>query len=69
MFAIIGLAFLFVFSYLPMFGIIIAFKEYKVSSGVSGIFTSEFVGLKYFIEFLRITVLGNWSAIHWSSAR
>ena len=36
MFAIIGLAFLFVFSYLPMFGIIIAFKEYKVSSGVSG---------------------------------
>ena len=51
MFAIIGLAFLFVFSYLPMFGIIIAFKEYKVSSGVSGIFTSEFVGLKYFIEF------------------
>lgn len=51
MFAFIGLAFLVVFSYLPMFGIIIAFKEYKINSGVSGIFTSKFVGLKYFIEF------------------
>jgi len=51
MFAFIGLAFLFVFSYLPMFGIVIAFKEYKINSGVSGIFTSKFVGLKYFIEF------------------
>jgi len=51
MFAFIGLAFLIVFSYLPMFGIIIAFKEYKISSGVSGIFSSKFVGLKYFVEF------------------
>ena len=48
------------FSYLPMFGIIIAFKEYKVSSGVSGILQVN-SSAKYFIEFLRITVLGNWS--------
>ena len=51
MFALIGLAFQMVFSYLPMFGIIIAFKEYKINTGISGFFTSKFVGFKYFIEF------------------
>lgn len=34
-----------------MFGIILAFKSYKLTSGVGGIFTSEWVGLKYFKEF------------------
>jgi putative aldouronate transport system permease protein len=35
-----------------MFGIIIAFKNYKITAGVSGILTSDFVGLKYFKEFV-----------------
>ncbi|WP_019636727.1 ABC transporter permease [Paenibacillus fonticola] len=48
-----GLAFLLVFSYAPMFGILIAFKNYKISSGISGIFTSEWVGLRYFRELVR----------------
>jgi putative aldouronate transport system permease protein len=51
MFVLIGMAYLLVFNYLPMFGIIIAFKEYKISTGILGMFTSPFVGLKHFIEF------------------
>jgi putative aldouronate transport system permease protein len=34
-----------------MFGILMAFKKYSISMGVKGIFTSEWVGLKHFIEF------------------
>ncbi len=47
----LGLLFLFVFNYLPMFGILMAFKEYKITSGISGIFTSDWAGLTYFKEF------------------
>ncbi len=47
----IGLLFLLVFSYTPMFGILMAFKNYSITSGIKGIFTSEWVGFKYFIEF------------------
>lgn len=38
-----------IFDYIPMFGILIAFKDYNVFQGV---FASEWVGLKYFQEFL-----------------
>lgn len=47
----LGLLFLLVFSFTPMFGIIIAFKDYQITSGISGIFTSEWAGLRYFKEF------------------
>ena len=43
--------YLLIFSVIPMFGIILAFKSYKLTSGVGGIFTSDWVGLKYFVEF------------------
>lgn len=43
--ALPGLALIFVFSYLPMFGIIIAFKNYRPSRGVFG---SPWVGMKNF---------------------
>jgi putative aldouronate transport system permease protein len=46
----LGLAFLLVFCYAPMFGILMAFKEYRISTGISGIFTSEWAGLRYFRE-------------------
>ncbi|MDB5081352.1 MAG: Sugar transporter permease [Chloroflexi bacterium] len=46
--ALPGLLLLFVFSYLPMFGIIIAFKDYRAAQGL---FDSAWVGLKNF-EFL-----------------
>ena len=50
-FALAGVAYLIIFSIIPMFGIILAFKSYKITAGISGIFTSEWVGLKYFKEF------------------
>ncbi|GHU65782.1 sugar ABC transporter permease [Clostridia bacterium] len=51
LFALIGIAYLVVFSYIPMFGIIMAFKNYKISSGIGGLITSPWVGFKYFAEF------------------
>lgn len=47
-----GLLWYLIFRYLPMFGIIIAFKDYKPFWGLEGIFTSQWVGLKYFTKFL-----------------
>lgn len=49
---LVGLLYLIIFSYIPMVGIIISFKEYKLSSGVMGFFTSNWVGLKWFEEFV-----------------
>ncbi|NLO82098.1 MAG: sugar ABC transporter permease [Clostridiales bacterium] len=48
-----GMLFLFIFSYIPMVGIIIAFKDYKLATGFTGFFTSQWVGFKYFIEFFN----------------
>ncbi|MCI5509402.1 MAG: ABC transporter permease [Oliverpabstia sp.] len=42
----------FVFAYIPMGGIIIAFKDYSIRRGILG---SEWVGLKYFKQFLTST--------------
>ncbi|PYI56646.1 ABC transporter permease [Paenibacillus flagellatus] len=39
-----------VFKYVPMFGVLIAFKEYNV---VQGLFGSPWVGLKYFRQFFE----------------
>jgi putative aldouronate transport system permease protein len=49
--ALPGLLLVFVFAYLPMFGVILAFKDYRA---VKGIFDSEWVGFKNF-EFLFST--------------
>lgn len=51
LFAWMGLAFMLVFNYIPMTGIIIAFKNYKLTDGLMGFLTSEWVGMKWFIEF------------------
>lgn len=42
----------FVFAYIPMGGIVIAFKDYSIRKGILG---SDWVGLKYFIQFLTST--------------
>ena len=41
LFVWIGLLFLLGFSYTPMFGILMAFKDYSIVTGIRGIFTSE----------------------------
>ena len=51
-FALAGIIYLVIFSYLPMVGISIAFRSYKLTSGLAGVFTSKWVGLKYFEEFV-----------------
>ena len=43
-----GLILVFIFNYIPIYGIIIAFQEYNP---VKGFFGSEWVGLKYFRMF------------------
>jgi putative aldouronate transport system permease protein len=43
-----GLLVLFIFSYVPMYGILIAFKNYRVNLGVWG---SPWVGLQWFKQF------------------
>lgn len=49
--ALAGLIFIFLISYASLFGLQIAFRDYKVFQGVQGIFTAEWVGLKHFKEF------------------
>lgn len=50
LFVLIGVLWLFVFSYVPMVGLIISFKKYDIIDGFSGMFTSQWIGFKYFIE-------------------
>ena len=42
-----GLVFLIIFAYMPMFGLVSAFQEYRLTEGF---FNSEFVGFKHFIH-------------------
>ena len=50
-FVLIGMVYLFLFSFIPMIGIIISFKDYTIMSGPLGMFTSKWVGFSYFKEF------------------
>lgn len=45
-----GIVYFLVFKYAPMYGVVIAFQRYNL---YKGIFHSEWVGLKYFIEFFQ----------------
>jgi putative aldouronate transport system permease protein len=47
---IIPFLFYMVFRYAPMYGILIAFKDYKVAKGILG---SDWVGFKYFKQFFE----------------
>ena len=46
---LLPLIYVIVFSYIPMGGIVMAFKDYSVSKGIWG---SDWVGFKHFIQFL-----------------
>lgn len=50
--ALPGIAVIFIFSYLPMGGIVIAFQDFNPIKGITG---SEFVGLKNFSFFIEST--------------
>ena len=48
MFVWLGVLFMIVFSFSPLFGVLMAFKDYRINTGISGIFTSPWVGLMHF---------------------
>lgn len=51
-----GLLYFLIFKYIPMYGLIIAFKNYKgAAGGVSAIFASDWVGFRHFVTFLTST--------------
>lgn len=53
LFAILGMIFLLIFCYVPMAGLIIAFKDYRISTGFEGFFTSAWTannGFKHFVD-------------------
>jgi putative aldouronate transport system permease protein len=45
-----GMLWYFIFRYIPMYGVVMAFKDYKIRLGILG---SEWVGFKYFIKFFE----------------
>lgn len=51
-----GIIFTIIFCYIPMFGVIIAFKEYNFTDGI---LRSPWVGLQHFKSFLTAPNLGN----------
>ena len=58
---LLPMAYLIVFSYLPMYGVQIAFRDYKAVNGITG---SEWVGLKHFSVFMGAY---NFRAILWNT--
>ncbi|GGO01070.1 ABC transporter permease [Saccharibacillus kuerlensis] len=54
--ALIGVIWMIVFNYLPMYGIVIAFKEFNIISSIS---ESPWVGLDHFKAFFQDENLGN----------
>lgn len=53
MFAAIPLTFVIIFNYLPMGGIVIAFKDYSVRKGIFG---SDWAGLEYFQQLIKTPI-------------
>lgn len=51
--ALPGMILLIVFSYIPMFGLVMAFQDYNIFSGISGFFTGPWVGFKHFTAFFQ----------------
>ena len=48
-----AVVFYIMFAYIPMFGNIMAFKEFVPGVGIQGFFIGEWVGLKYFKQFIE----------------
>lgn len=56
-----ALLYFIIFCYTPMYGILMAFKDYKISKGVMG---SDWVGLYYFQKLFPVPGSGACSGIH-----
>ena len=56
--ALPGILYLLIFKYAPMFGIVIAFKDYDAFSGIVGIFTAPWVGFENFARFFNSYYFG-----------
>jgi putative aldouronate transport system permease protein len=52
-----------IFKYVPMYGVVIAFKDYSYSKGILG---SEWVGFEYFMKFLNAP---NFEPIFWNTLK
>lgn len=50
-----GLIYYFIFHYIPMYGVIIAFKDFNLRAGIMG---SEWVGFEHFISFFNYPFFG-----------
>ena len=50
-----GLLYLFIYKYIPMFGMIISFQDYKPYLGIAG---SEWVGFKHFERLFTSRIFG-----------
>lgn len=53
-----ALAYILLFAYGPMYGAVIAFKDYKIAKGIWG---SDWVGLKWFVKF--VTYYDFWNLV------
>ena len=52
-FALAGMAYLLVFSYLPMAGLVMAVSDYNIATGIPGMVAGPWVGLKHFLAFFN----------------
>jgi ABC-type polysaccharide transport system permease subunit len=52
---LLPVAFVFIFSYIPMGGVLVAFKDYSVRRGIWG---SSWAGFKYFQQFFNTPIFG-----------
>lgn len=53
LFALFPVLFILVFNYFPMYGILVAFKDFSIRKGIMG---SDWVGLKYFEQLLHLPI-------------
>ena len=58
-----GVIAMIIFNFLPLYGLTIAFKNYRVIMGVEGFFTAPWVGFKHFTDFFRVSISDASSAI------
>lgn len=56
-----GVLFILVFTFIPLYGVLIAFKDYSIVTGIGGIFSAEWVGLANFREF--VTDINFWNML------